>query len=112
MTDQERDLLRVAAWDGYLASKANLVACCTHLQRFREPFRVPVVKLLDDVLSLTEQEVLAVPDRSLFLAAYQDFRNALTAYEDAIDQARKFNWPVPVTDEAVSLCRRRPRGRS
>jgi hypothetical protein len=109
MNIQDRNLLRLEAWDLYEARRGELIACCTKLQKFRESMRVPVAKLLDDVLSLTEQEISAIPTRESFLAAFHEFRAALTAYEDAIDHARKFSWPIPPTDEPESLCRPRPR---
>ncbi len=109
MTDQERDLLRVAAWDNYLKSKTEFVAACAKLQKFREPMRIPVSKLFDNILDLREEEVRAIPDPTSFLAAFHDFRNALNTYSDAVDEARKFNWPIPVSDEPASLCRPRPR---
>ena len=109
MTDQERDLLRIAAWDRYQATKTEFLACKAKLQKFREPMRVLVEKLLVDLLEISEQEVLAFPVRDSLITTFQEFRAAAQKYEDAIDEARKFNWPVMPADEPASLCRSRPR---
>ena len=109
MTDQERDLLRIAAWDRYQATKTEFLACKAKLQKFREPMRALVEKLLVDLLEISEQEASAFPVRDSFIGAFEEFRVAVRKYEDAIDEARKFDWPVLPADEPASLCRPRPR---
>lgn len=57
VTDQERDLLRIAAWDRYQTTKIEFLACKAKLRKFREPMRALVEKLLVDLLEISEQEV-------------------------------------------------------
>lgn len=109
VTDQEKDLLRIAAWDRYQTTKAEFLACRAKLQKFREPMRVLVEKLMVDLLEISEQEASAFPVRDSFIGAFEEFRVAVRKYEDAIDEARKFDWPVLLADEPASLCRPRPR---
>ena len=109
MTDQERDLLRIAAWDRYQTTKIEFLACKAKLRKFREPMRALVEKLLVDLLEISEQEASAFPVRDSFIGAFEGFRAAARKYEDAIDEARKFDWPVSPADEPASLCRPRPR---
>lgn len=105
MTSQEQDLLRLAAWDHYEANKTAFLACKAKLQRFREPVRCVTEKLLVDPTELTEEEVLAFPDKDSLVSAFKEFRNALASYEEAIEEARKFKWPVSAADEPTALCR-------
>jgi hypothetical protein len=109
VTDQEKDLLQLQAWKQYQASRSDFLACKAKLQKFREPMRVLVEKLVVDLLEISEQEVLAFPVRDSFVDAFEEFRAAARKYEDAIDEARKFDWPVLPADEPASLCRLRPR---
>ena len=104
MTDQERDLLRIAAWDRYQSAKIDFLAHKRNLQKFHEPMRLITDKLLCDLLEITEQEALAFPERGTFISAFREFKTVVREYEVALDEARKFNWPVPPADEPYSLC--------
>jgi hypothetical protein len=99
----------MAAWKRYQASKAEFVACKAKLQKFREPMRALVEKLLSNPLAIEEREVLAVPTQNALHSAFREFRDALTKYEEAIDEARKFEWPITAADEPAELCHARPK---
>ncbi len=105
MTEQEKNLARLAAWDRYQSTRTEVLACKSRLRDFREEMGGLMNKLAGDLCALTDLDALAIPSQTAFSLAVREFKAAEAKYTDAVQEARRWNWPIPEKDEPAHLCR-------
>jgi hypothetical protein len=105
MTEQEKNLARLAAWDKYQATRTELLACKSRLISWRDGLSALAQKMLCNLTEVGEMDAPAIPTPNEFAVAVREFRMALAKYEGAVQEARRWNWPVPKQDDPESLCR-------
>jgi hypothetical protein len=94
MTAQEQDLIRIRAWDDYLAAKNKFHACRVLLEQWGKALRAVGNKLVNYPATVIEQDFVQVPSHPTFAKALEDFQLASNEFKRAWISARDFGFTV------------------
>src|ERR1700682_2211980 len=98
MTDQERDLQRVQAWDAYQSTRTTFLACRKKLQDWATPLINLGNRLKHQLGNVGDLDVQSIPNQQLFINAVHEYQTARTNFERARAEASRFNWPIDTAD--------------
>jgi hypothetical protein len=105
MTEQEKNLARLAAWDKYQTTRTELLACKSRLTSWRDGLSALAQKMLCNLIEVAEMDASAIPTPTEFTVAVREFKMAEAKYTDAVQEARRWKWPIVKEDEPERLCR-------
>lgn len=94
MSEQEQNLLRLASWDNYCAAKREYQAQKAKLHEWGKLFSQLGKGLLDNPVFVAENVFASAPTHEQFVAAIQEFRQAIHELKRTWLAARDFNFPV------------------
>jgi hypothetical protein len=98
MTAQEQDLIRLRAWDSYVAAKQKYHACRAKLEQYGKMLEAVGRKLINHPINVIEQDFVAVPNHQTFAKAVEDFQVAATEFKRTWIAARDFGFPIGQQD--------------
>jgi hypothetical protein len=94
MSEQEQNLIRLAAWDNYLAAKRDYQAQKQKLMNWGTMFSRLGKGLSENPVFVTEDWVSALPRHQMLLSTVREFQEAIRELKRTCLRARDFNWPV------------------
>ena len=92
MTEQQKDLERLAAWDRYQDSRETILALKSKLEGWRKPLQTLAEKIARDQVHETDH--FGIPTREEFTETVRQLHEAKAEYERAFQSARDFGFPV------------------
>jgi hypothetical protein len=99
MTTEQEDLIRLKAWDSYVAAKKKYHACRAQLEQWGKALEALGSKLRNQPVAVIGHDIKAfLPDSETLLKGIQDFHNAGTEFKRAWTAARNFDFPVGKDD--------------
>jgi 3-methyladenine DNA glycosylase/8-oxoguanine DNA glycosylase len=101
MTEDQQKEERFAAWDGYRAARATLLAQRARISRWNKPLGDLYSRVFTHPENAREDDFQGFPSSEEYASAVREMRQARTAFLHARKQAMDFDFTVEADEELI-----------